>query len=64
MSENKLIAVRAKSGKKSAGVKYHTAEECRFVKSAKSVREPKEGELEWHDAEECSNCIRIKEKEE
>jgi hypothetical protein len=60
---DKLISVRSKSGK-SSSVKYHTEKECRFLDEAANVRPPQTGELGWHDAEECSNYIRISEKEQ
>lgn len=55
---DKWISTKAKHGK--SQMYYHTVEECRYLQDAKNHREPLESELEWHEAEECDECKRLR----
>lgn len=42
--------------------RFHTVEECRYLQSAANYRKAQESELEWHEAEECNNCEKLREE--
>lgn len=56
----KWISTKGKHGK--SDMYYHTVEECRYLQDAKNYREAVPSELEWHEAEECNNCQRLREE--
>jgi len=39
---------------------YHTVEECRYLQSSNNYRVAADPELEWHEAEECENCEKLR----